>query len=78
MRLRYAVLLEKAFTMMEHTLAMSKRTGEDSSWVGKAEEAKQKIEQAIRAEQAAIDRLPYTRAQLRAALEDLRRKARSK
>jgi len=78
MRLRYSILLEKALGMMKHTLAMAKRTGEDSSWVGKAEEANAKIESAIQTEQAAIDRLPYTREQLRAALEDLRRKAKAR
>jgi tetratricopeptide (TPR) repeat protein len=78
MRLRYSILLEKALGMMTHTLAMTKRTGEDSAWVGKAEEAKAKIERAIQAEQAAIDRLPYTREQLRTALEDLRRKTKAR
>ncbi len=71
MRLRYSVLLRKGLTMMEHTVRMADRTGEHSQWVVKAEDARSKIERAMKAEDAAIDRLPYTRAQLQAALDDL-------
>ncbi len=75
MRLCYSILLDKALAMMEHTLSMSARTGEKSSWVEKAEDAKDKLKKAQKAEQAAIDRLPYTRAELQAALDDLAQKA---
>jgi hypothetical protein len=71
MQMRYAVLLKKALTMMNHTIAMAERTGESSRWVQQARDAKLSIERAIRAEQAALDRLPYTRQQLEAALERL-------
>ena len=74
MRLRYSVLLDKALAMMEHTLSMAERTGEKSQWVERAREAKQKLEQARQAENAAIDRLPYSRAELKAALDDLAKK----
>ncbi|HEY6561147.1 MAG TPA: hypothetical protein VI072_27915 [Polyangiaceae bacterium] len=76
MRFRYSVLLTKALTMMEHTLNMAKRTGERSQWVQKAEEAREKIDRAVRAENAALDRLPYTRAELQAALDELGRQKR--
>jgi hypothetical protein len=71
MRLRYSVLLDKAFTMMDHTLAMTERTGEHSAWVERAREAKARIAQARAREAQAIDRLPYTRAQLKEALARL-------
>ncbi len=71
MRLRYSVLLRKGQQMMEHTLSMAERTGEQSSWVARAARSKQELEAAIRAEEAALDKLPYTRAALRAALDDL-------
>jgi tetratricopeptide (TPR) repeat protein len=74
MRLRYSVLLDKALAMMEHTLTMSARTGEKSAWVEKAQAAKEALQKAQRAEQAALDKLPYTRADLQAALDDLARK----
>ena len=78
MRLRYSILLDKALTMMEHTLSMSARTGEKSAWVGKAEDAKQKLQKAQKAEKEAIDKLPYTREQLQAALDDVAKKAEEK
>ncbi len=78
MRLRYSVLLEKGKNLMDRTLAMAKRTGEKSAWVARAREARARIEGAIRREDEAIDRLPYTRAQLREALEELKKKYRKK
>jgi tetratricopeptide (TPR) repeat protein len=73
LRLRYAVLLSKAKGMMEHTLAMAHRTGEASTWVERAEQARVEIERAQVAEQAALDRLPFARAELEAALSRLAR-----
>jgi hypothetical protein len=78
MRLRYSILLDKALTMMEHTLSMSARTGEKSGWVAKAQDAKQKLQKAQKAEKEAIDKLPYTRAELQAALDDVAKKAEEK
>jgi len=78
MRLRYSILLRKAVAMMEHTLAMAERTSERSTWVLKAQDAKLKIDRAIKDEDQAIDRLPYTREQLQAALDDLAAKGSAK
>lgn len=75
MRLRYSILLDKALTMMEHTLSMSSRTGEKSDWVDKATDATAKLKRARKAENDAIDRLPFARADLQAALDDLAKKA---
>lgn len=74
MRLRYSVLLEKARGMMEHTLAMAERTGEKTPWVDKARTALATIREAEQAEQASLDRLPYSRQDLEEAFEELRRK----
>lgn len=71
MRLRYSVLLDKAFTMMEHTLAMAERTGEHSAWVDRARDAKSRLERARAREAEAIDKLGYTRDQLKEALARL-------
>ena len=78
MRLRFEVLLEKARGMMEHTLSMAEREGERSSWVDRAREAKARIELAEQAEKDALSRLPYTKAELEAALEEIGRKAKAK
>jgi hypothetical protein len=69
MRLRYSVLLDKALAMMQHTRQMATNTGEQSHWVRQAEASERAIEQAQRAERAALLRLPYTREQLERELE---------
>jgi tetratricopeptide (TPR) repeat protein len=74
MRLRYSVLLEKGLAMMEHTLTLAERTGEKSDWVRRAGEAKQALTASVQAEQAALAKLPYSRADLEKALEDLAHK----
>lgn len=74
LRLRYAVLLQKALGMVEHTLGMAERTGERSAWVDQARRVRAELEAEMRAEQAALARLPYSRATLEAALEELGRR----
>jgi tetratricopeptide (TPR) repeat protein len=69
MRLRYSILLDKAKTMMDHTVTMADRTGEQSPWVLKARQARDAIAQATQSEREALARLPYTREQLQAALD---------
>jgi hypothetical protein len=69
MRLRYSILLDKAKTMMDHTVSMADRTGEQSPWVLKARQARDAIAQATQDERDALARLPYTREQLQAALD---------
>ncbi|MEB2310197.1 MAG: hypothetical protein OZ921_13090 [Sorangiineae bacterium] len=75
MRLRYSVLLAKALTMMNHTVQMASRTGERSEWVERAKEARASIERAMKVEDAALARLPYSRADLEAALARLAQRA---
>jgi tetratricopeptide (TPR) repeat protein len=76
MRLRYSVLLGKANAMLEHTLAMAVRTGEDSEWVRRTERSRENLTRAMAEEQAALDRLPFTREDLQRALDDLAARAR--
>jgi tetratricopeptide (TPR) repeat protein len=78
MRLRYAVLLGKAQTMLDHTLAMAARTGEHSEWVRRTERSRAVIAQARVDEQAALDLLPFTRADLERAMDDLAARAAGK
>lgn len=75
MRLRYSVLLTKASSMLDHTLAMAERTGEDSEWVRRTEQSHRKLREAMAAEEQALDRLPFTREDLQRALDDLADKA---
>ncbi|APR81087.1 Hypothetical protein A7982_06434 [Minicystis rosea] len=74
MRLRYRVLLEKGLKMMDGTVRLGRRTGEDSAWVHRAEEAKKDIELSIEDEKRALAKLPYTEAELQQALDMLRNK----
>jgi hypothetical protein len=78
MRLRYSVLLEKARGMMEHTLAMAERTGERSAWVERARQALREISVAEAAEQASLDRLPYSRDDLEQVFAELQKKAKDR
>ena len=75
MRLRYRVLLEKGLKMMEGTVRLGQRTGEDSAWVHRAEDAKRDIALALEDEQRALAKLPYSEAELQEALDLLRKKA---
>ncbi len=75
MRLRYSVLSSKAASMLEHTLAMATRTGESSEWVRRTEQSLRKLEAARRDEERALDRLPFSRAQLEQALADLEQRS---
>ncbi len=75
MRLRYRVLLEKGLKMMEGTVRLGARTGEDSAWVHRAEEAKRDIELALDDEKKALSKLPFTEDELQAALDLLKKQA---
>ena len=71
MRLRYSVLLNKASSMLDHTLAMARRTGEGSEWVTRTERARRDLTEAMVQEQQALDKLPFSRVDLQRALDDL-------
>jgi hypothetical protein len=71
LRLRYSVLLQTALKMIDHTLAMAERTGESSGWVERGKAARAAVESEVRAEQAALDKLPFSRQTLEAALKEL-------
>jgi len=74
MRLRYRVLIEKGMEMMDRTLRMAERTGERSSWVSRAKDAKADLTRALAQEKEALARLPFSEADLKQALEDLAKK----
>jgi tetratricopeptide (TPR) repeat protein len=78
MRLRYTVLLEKARAMLDHTLAMAERTGERSHWVERTRASRTEIDHALDRENAVIDSLPFSRADLQAALDGLEQRARER
>jgi hypothetical protein len=72
MRLRYRVLLEKGLKMMDGTVRLGDRTGESSVWIARAKEAKRALALALEDEKTALANLPYTEAELQAALDSLK------
>jgi hypothetical protein len=76
MALRYRILLEKGLTMMEHTVTVSDRIGEASTWVDRARAAKRDIERALEEQKTKIAKLPYSEKDLQKALDDLAAKSR--
>lgn len=75
LRLRYRVLLDKGLKMMEATVRLGDRTGEDSEWIGRARESKRALEQRLADEKRALASLPYTEDELRAGLDVLKTRA---
>jgi tetratricopeptide (TPR) repeat protein len=73
LRLRYRILLEKGLTMMDHTVALGDRTGEDSEWIHRARDAQKQLQVALADEKAAIAKLPYSEDELKQALDDLKK-----
>lgn len=72
MRLRYRILLEKGSKMMVATVRLAARTGEVSAWVARARDAQRDLERAIEDERLALSKLPFTEAELQAALDALK------
>ncbi|MEM9696548.1 MAG: hypothetical protein AAGA56_28655 [Myxococcota bacterium] len=72
MRLRYRILLKKGLRMMEGTVRLSARTGEDSVWIDRAKQAKAELERSLAEEKAVLARSPYTEEEIQAALDKLR------
>ena len=75
LRLRYSILLTKAASMLRATLALREKDQARGVWVHRAEEALLAIEEAQREEEQALSSLPYTKAQLQQALDDLASRA---
>jgi hypothetical protein len=71
MRLRYSILLDKGLRMLDHTLTMARRTGQAGPWIRKTEGERSRLLRSIEDEQRALDRLPFSRNDLKQALEGL-------
>ena len=72
MNLRYRVLLEKGLEIDgAHRDEFGERTGEGSSWIERARDAKRQLEKALNQEKEQLAKLPYSESQLEKALQDL-------
>lgn len=75
LRLRYRILLEKGLRMMEATVRLGDRVGEESEWLVRSREAKLALQQALIDEKLALSKLPYTEEELKKGLESIRNRA---
>jgi len=73
LRLRYSVLLEKAIGMLDHALSLTDRTRQDDEWVRLARDTHAELKGSLAEEQAALLKVPYSREELKLALEKLRK-----
>jgi tetratricopeptide (TPR) repeat protein len=71
MRLRFVVLLEKGLKVLDRTWEMAQRTGERSSWVDLVQQRRTEMARALELEQAALDALPVSRADLKGVLDEI-------
>jgi tetratricopeptide (TPR) repeat protein len=75
MHVRYRALLDKGLIMLNATLDVADKTGDTSSWVTRAREAKAEMDQALAEEKAALAKLPFTEGELERALQIMQEKA---
>lgn len=71
LRLRYRILLEKGLALIDATVRLGERTHQTSRWIERAREAKTALTQAMADAKRGIEGLPYTEAELEAALSAL-------
>jgi hypothetical protein len=76
MHVRYRVLLEKGLREMQQTVALGERTSDSSPWIQRARAAKDEMETALVDEKAQIDKMPFTEVEVKAALDEVQKKAR--
>lgn len=71
MRARYVVLLEKGLGVLDRTLAMATRTAESNPWVEQVRNRRRELATTLDAENAALDALPVSRADLQRVLAEI-------
>jgi tetratricopeptide (TPR) repeat protein len=75
MHLRYRVLLQKGLEQIEQTIALADRMKDSSPWIARAKDAKSAMETALADEKAQLEKMPFTEADINAALDGLKKKA---
>jgi hypothetical protein len=74
MHVRYRVLLQKGLREIEQTIALGERTADSSPWILRAKDAKEEMQTALDAEEAAIQAMPFTEGEVKQALDLLQKK----
>jgi hypothetical protein len=75
MHIRFRILLEKGLREMEQTVALGERTSDSSSWVTRARGALVEMQTALADEKAQIEKMPFTEAEVKTALDILQKRA---
>lgn len=74
MQLRYRILLEKGLKMMDATVRMNDRLGEQNAWGARAREAQAELQRELEAANARIKKSGASEEALKKALEELSKK----
>jgi hypothetical protein len=74
MHIRYRILLEKGLRELDQTIALGERTSDSSAWIQRARDAKAEMDVALADEKAQIAKMPFTEAEVNAALDLLQKK----
>jgi tetratricopeptide (TPR) repeat protein len=74
MRVRYRVLLEKGLREIDQTIALGERTSDASSWIQRARLARDDMQTALADEKAQIAKMPFTEAEVNAALDTMKKR----
>ena len=74
MHVRYRVLLEKGLRELEQTIALGERISDSSSWIQRAKAARDEMQTALSDEKAQIDKMPFSEAEVKEALDQLKKR----
>jgi hypothetical protein len=74
MHIRFRILLEKGLREMEQTVALGERTSDSSSWVTRARAALAEMQTALADEKAQIEKMPFSEAEVKQALDILEKR----
>ena len=77
MRVRNRILLEKGLREIEQTIALGERTSDSSAWIQRARVARDDMQAALADEKAQIEKMPFTEAEVKEALDKLQKRAQS-
>ena len=75
MHVRYRALLDKALIMLNATLDVADKVGDESAWVDRGRAAKAQMEKDLADEKATIQKLPWTEAEIEKALRIMQENA---
>jgi len=75
MHVRYRVLVEKGMEMMTRTIDFAKKTDDESAWVTRARDTRDRMQKSLDDEKVILAKLPYTEAEVERTLEMMRERA---